>query len=300
MTASIPHVRRNAWTARLADYVALTKPAIVALLLVTTLCGMIVAAAGMPPLSTVALTLLGGGLTAGGAGALNQYIDRSVDRRMARTMRRPLADERLRPVEGLVLGLVLCTAGLLILAVGVNLLSSALALAGILYYAVLYSLLLKLATPQNIVVGGGAGAIPPLVGWAAATGSLTVPALFLFAVIFFWTPPHFWALALLKRSDYERAGIPMLPVVHGEVEPRKQILRYSFQVVALPILLPLVGLGSAAFTLVAAALGLGLIRYAWVLQRSGGNRLAWRMYRYSSLYLAGVFVALAIDALAFG
>ena len=300
MTASIPQTRPHAWTARLADYVALTKPAIVALLLLTTLCGMIVASTGLPPLDTVALTLLGGGLTAGGAGALNQYIDRSVDGRMVRTMRRPLPADRLRPAEGLVLGLVLCAAGLLVLALGVNLLSSALGLAGILYYAVLYSVLLKPATPQNIVVGGGAGAIPPLVGWAAATGSLTLPAFFLFAVIFFWTPPHFWALALLKRSDYERAGIPMLPVVHGEEETRKQILLYSFQVVALTILLPLVGLGSAVFAVAAVGLGLGLIRCAWVLQRTGGNRLAWRMYRYSSLYLAGIFVALAIDALAFG
>lgn len=188
MTTGLTQPQSTNWSARLADYLSLTKPAIVALLLLTTLCGMVIAIGGLPPLATVGLTLLGGGLTAGGAGALNQYIDRGIDRRMVRTMGRALPDQRLRPVEGLLFGLAMCVAGLAVLLFGVNPLSAILALAGIIYYAVLYSVLLKPSTPQNIVVGGGAGAIPPLVGWAAATGSLSLPAFFLFAVIFFWTP----------------------------------------------------------------------------------------------------------------
>lgn len=297
MSATLDQTRPAAWSDRLTDYLSLTKPAIVGLLLVTTLSGMIIAVGGLPPGQTVLLTLLGGGLTAGGAGALNQVIDRTIDGQMVRTMRRALPKQRLKPRQGLLFGLITCGVGLAILAVGVNLLSAGLALAGILYYAVLYSILLKPSTAQNIVVGGGAGAIPPLVGWAAATGSVTVPATFLFALIFFWTPPHFWALALLKRSDYARAGVPMLPVVSGEVETRRQIWLYSLQVVSLSALFPLIGLGSEWFLLVAVPLGLGLLRHAWILKRRGGNRFAWRMYRYSSFYLAGIFVALALDAL---
>jgi len=300
VTTGLTKPQTSTWSTRLVDYLSLTKPAIVALLLLTTLCGMVIAIGGLPPLATVGLTLLGGGLTAGGAGALNQYIDRGIDRRMVRTMRRALPDQRIRPVEGLLLGLAMCVAGLAVLAIGVNLLSAILSLAGIIYYAVLYTVLLKPSTPQNIVVGGGAGAIPPLVGWAAATGSLSLPALFLFAVIFFWTPPHFWALALLKRSDYARAGIPMLPVVSGEVETHRQILLYSLQLVALTALLPLVGLGGGLYLTAALLLGIGLVRHARILQRRGGNRFAWRMYRYSSLYLAGIFLALAADAVLIG
>ena len=300
MTTGLTEPQTSTWSTRLVDYLSLTKPAIVALLLLTTLCGMVIAIGGLPPLATVGLTLLGGGLTAGGAGALNQYIDRGIDRRMVRTMRRALPDQRIRPVEGLLFGLAMCVAGLAVLAIGVNLLSAILSLAGIIYYAVLYTVLLKPSTPQNIVVGGGAGAIPPLVGWAAATGSLSLPAFFLFAVIFFWTPPHFWALALLKRSDYARAGIPMLPVVSGEVETHRQILLYSLQLVALTALLPLVGLGGGLYLTAALLLGIGLVRHARILQRRGGNRFAWRMYRYSSLYLAGIFLALAADAVLIG
>ncbi len=285
---------------RLGDYVALTKPAIVALLLLTTLCGMIIGASGIPPAYIVALTLLGGALTAGGAGALNQYIDRDTDRKMVRTRSRPLADHRISPKAGMIVGLVLSLAGVTILAVGVNMLSALLAATGLFYYVVFYTMLLKPSTPSNIVIGGAAGAIPPLVGWAAATGSLTMPALFLFALIFFWTPPHFWALALLKRTDYQRADIPMLPVVHGSEQTRWQILLYSFQVVALTLLMPLVGLGGLLFIGVALVLGIGLIHNARKLRQRGQNRVAWRMYRYSSLYLAGIMVALMADALIFG
>lgn len=285
---------------RIGDYVALTKPAVVVLLLLTTLCGMIVGTAGIPPVHVMILTLLGGALTAGGAGALNQYLDRGIDRKMVRTRGRPLADDRISPKEGLVVGLVLSLAGVTVLATGVNLISAVLAAIGLFYYVVFYTMILKPSTPSNIVIGGAAGAIPPLVGWAAATGSLTMPALFLFALIFFWTPPHFWALALLKQTDYQRARIPMLPVIRGSEQTRWQILLYSIQVVALTLLMPLVGLGGLLFTSIAIILGIGLIHHAYKLRLRGQNRIAWRMYRYSSMYLAGIMVALMADALIVG
>ncbi len=286
------------WRSVVRDYLQLTKPVIVALLLVTTLAGMIVGSGGWPGSARVALTLLAGALTAGGASALNQYIDRERDGAMQRTRNRPLPDGRLRPMQVLVFGIALSLMGLLIYALGINLLSAGLALLGLLYYVVLYSLILKNSTWQNIIVGGGAGAIPPMVGWAAATGSLSVGALFLFAIVFFWTPPHFWALAMLRSRDYARAGVPMLPVVHGEGETRWHILMYTIQLIALTLLLPLAGLGGGGVYLVAAAaLGAGLGAYAWRLWRSGGNRNAYRMYRYSSMYLALIFAALVIDTL---
>jgi protoheme IX farnesyltransferase len=261
---------------------------------------MVLGAKGFPPAHIVVLTLLGGALTAGGAGALNQYVDRGIDRKMVRTRSRPIADERITPKEGMVLGLSLSLAGVIILALGVNLLSALLAVIGLLYYVIFYTIVLKPTTPSNIVIGGAAGAIPPLVGWAAATGSLTMPALFLFALIFFWTPPHFWALALLKRTDYERANIPMLPVIHGSKQTRWQILLYSVQLVAFTLLMPLVGLGGLMYVAIALVLGIGLLHYARKLRQLGQNRVAWRMYRYSSLYLAGIMVALMADALIIG
>jgi protoheme IX farnesyltransferase len=193
----------------------------------------------------------------------------------------------------------LCIAGFFVFALGINLLSALLSLFGLVYYVVVYSLLLKPLTPQNIVVGGGAGAVPTLVGWAAGTGELSMSALFLFAVVFFWTPPHFWALALLKRRDYARAGVPMLPVVYGEKETRRHILLYSIQLVALTLLLPVADLGGLLFLGVAFALGTVLMLYAWRLWREGGNRIAWGLYRYSSGYLALLLTALVLDTLVF-
>jgi protoheme IX farnesyltransferase len=179
----------------------------------------------------------------------------------------------------------------------VNFLAALLTLAGIVYYVLLYSILLKKTTVQNIVIGGGAGAIPPLVGWAAATGHLNVPSLFLFAVIFMWTPPHFWALALVRQKDYARAGVPMLPVVRGERETRWQIFLYTVELVALTLLLPLFGLGGGIYLVAAAVLGAGLLYSAWKVWKGSGNKVAWTMYRHSSMYLAFLFVALMIDAL---
>jgi heme o synthase len=179
----------------------------------------------------------------------------------------------------------------------VNLLAALLTLAGIIYYVLIYSIFLKKATVQNIVIGGGAGAIPPLVGWAAATGSLNIPSLFLFAVVFMWTPPHFWALALVRRKDYARAGVPMLPVVRGEGETRWQIFIYTIELVALTLLLPVFGLGGGIYLVAAVFLGAALLSSAWKVWRQGGNKLAWKMYRYSSMYLAFLFLALMVDAL---
>jgi protoheme IX farnesyltransferase len=288
-----PGPRRASWR----DYLALGKPLITLLLLATTWAGMVVAAGRLPPLPLAFWTLLGGGLTAAGASALNQYIDREVDARMTRTRLRPLPDGRLQPSRALAFGLGLILVGLATLAIFVNLLSAALAAVGAICYVGAYSLYLKRATPQNIVIGGAAGAIPPLVGWAAATGSLTPPALFLFAIVFFWTPPHFWALSLTRRSEYARAEIPMLPVVYGEPAARWHIFLYSLQLVALTLLLPGIGLANALF--LAAALGLGAIFLfqAWGLLRSGGRKRAWALYRYSSMYLALIFGAMVVDVL---
>lgn len=282
---------------RLRDLLSLTKPIIVLLLLVTTLAAMIVAAGRWPGTALVAWTMLGGALAAGGASALNQYIDRHQDRAMVRTSRRPIPRGRVHEAEVVAFGVGLCLAGFYVLALAVNLLSAVLALVGMIYYVLLYSLGLKQLTTHNIVIGGGAGAVPPLVGWAAATGGLNVAAFFLFAVIFFWTPPHFWALALVRRKDYARARVPMLPVVYGDRQTRREILLYAIQVVALTALLPVVGLGGWLYLAIAVGLGAGLLRFAWLLWRSGGNRNAWRMYRYSSVYLALIFGALVIDAL---
>jgi protoheme IX farnesyltransferase len=282
---------------RALDLLGLTKPIIVVLLLVTTYAGMVVAAHALPSLSLTFWTMLGGALAAGGSGAVNQYIDRELDQRMTRTAKRPIASGRMTAAEGLAFGLSLLVVSFYIYAGFVNLLAALLALAGMIYYIILYSLWLKQATVQNIVIGGGAGAIPPMVGWAAATGQLAIPALFLFAIIFLWTPPHFWALALVRQKDYARAGVPMLPVVRGEGVTRWQIFLYTLELVALTLLFPILGMAGSAFLVAALVLGGLLIYVAWGVWRVGGNKIAWRMYRYSSMYLALLFAALVVDAL---
>jgi protoheme IX farnesyltransferase len=226
-----------------------------------------------------------------------EYIDRELDKHMQRTAKRPLADERMTAAEGLAFGLMLLIAAFFIYASFVNLLSALLALAGMIYYILLYSIFLKKVTVQNIVIGGGAGAIPPLVGWAAATGNLANPALFLFAIVFLWTPPHFWALALVRRKDYARAGVPMLPVVRGEKFTRNQIFIYTLELVGLTLLMPVFKMAGSLFLVSALVLGTMLIYAAWRVISKGGNKTAWMMYRYSSMYLALIFVALILDAL---
>lgn len=281
---------------RLRDFLTLTKPVVVLLLLVTTYAGLVVGGKAWPSFSLTAWTLVGGFMAAGGSSALNQYIDRDLDKNMQRTQKRPLAAGRMTPAEGLAFGLAMSVLSFYVYAGLVNLLAAILSLVGIIYYVVLYSILLKKATVQNIVIGGGAGAIPPLVGWAAATGSLNIPALFLFAIIFMWTPPHFWALAIVRKQDYTRAGVPMMPVVRGEKETRWQIMIYTFELVAVTLLMPVFKFTGTIYLVSALALGGSLIYAAWRVWKIPGNKVAWRMYRWSSMYLAFIFLALMLDA----
>lgn len=281
--------------AAVADYFMLTKPIIMVLLLVTTAAAMVVAGHGWPPADLFWWTMLGGALAAGGASTLNQVIDRHLDQHMTRTARRPVAEGRIDASAALAFGLVLSIASFYVLAVFVTPLAAVLAVFGNLYYVLGYSVLLKQNTVQNIVIGGGAGAVPPLVGWAAATGHLNMDAFFLFALIFFWTPPHFWALALIKKNDYARAGVPMLPVIWGDEETRRHIVLYTLLVVALSLLLTPAGVAGMFYLLAAALLGAGFLFCAvWLLQNRG-NKIAWRLYKYSSLYLALIFAALVAD-----
>ena len=281
---------------RLNDFFVLCKPLIVALLLLTTLGGLVVGGKGWPSPQLAFWTMLGGALAAGGSSALNQYIDRELDKKMQRTSNRPLAAGRLTAAEGLSYGLGLCLISYYILAGFVNLTAALLSLAGIFYYVFFYSIMLKKATVQNIVIGGGAGAIPPMVGWAAATGHLSLAAWILFLIIFMWTPPHFWALAIVRKTDYERAGVPMLPVIKGEKVTRTQILIYTLILVGVSLLLPLIRATGTIYLFSAIVLGFLLIFAAWRVWKIPGNKVAWTMYRWSSMYLAFIFLALMIDA----
>lgn len=281
---------------RLKDFFALSKPLIVGLLLITTYGGLVIGGKQWPSFSLTLWTLLGGALAAGGSSALNQYIDRELDKNMQRTAKRPLADGRLTDAEGLAFGLGLSLVSYYVLASFVNYLAALLSLAGIIYYVILYSVWLKKATVQNIVIGGGAGAIPPMVGYAAATGTLDWTAWILFLIIFMWTPPHFWALAIVRMKDYERAGVPMMPVVRGELETRKQILVYTVELVIITLLLPLLNLAGTVYLVSSLVLGGALIYAAWAVWKQGGNKVAWRMYKWSSSYLMLIFLAIMVDA----
>lgn len=282
---------------RRKDYLVLNKPIIVALLLVTTYAGMVVGGGEIPSFSLTIWTMIGGALAAGGASAINQYIDREIDSSMQRTEKRPLPSGRLYPSEALAVGIAEIIISFYVYTAFVNLNAALLAMLGMVYYVFLYSIWLKRLTVQNIVIGGGAGAIPPLVGWAAATGGLNIPSIFLFALVFLWTPPHFWALALVRKNDYARAKIPMMPVIEGEKKTRFQILIYTIQLVVLTLLMPLFGVGGGVYLLFAVLLGLWLLSTAWQVYKKEGNKIAFKMYRYSSMYLAFIFLALVVDVL---
>jgi protoheme IX farnesyltransferase len=273
----------------------LTKPRIISLLLLTTAATMFVADPSGPGLSLVLWTMLGGYLAAGGAGAINHYLEREADARMARTSRRPLASGRISPARGLAFGLALGVAAMVQLALTVNPLAAALAAAGLLGYVFVYTLWLKPRTPQNIVLGGAAGAIPPLVGWAAATGELSAQALWPFAIVFLWTPPHFWALSLLISEDYARTGVPMLPVVRGEATTRRQILGYSALLVAVTLAPFLTGLFGTPYLIAALTLGAGFVALSATLWARPSRTAARRLYLSSLAYLALLFVAMALD-----
>lgn len=279
----------------LKTYLELTKLRIVTLLLFTTVTAMVIAADGIPDLAVLLPTLIGGALAAAGASAINQYIDRDLDAKMSRTARRPIPSGRVAPVNALLFGLGLLAWSVLILGVWVNWLSALLALFGGLYYVILYTLILKRNTVVNILIGGGAGAVPVLVGWAAVTGTLSYQAFILFAIVFYWTPPHSWALALLVNKDYTLANVPMMPVARGEEATRTQILLYSVQLFLIS-LMPLIFqfLGVIYFA-AAAALGLGLIWMAVKLLEEANGAAARAMYKYSTAYLAFLFLAMIID-----
>ena len=280
-----------------ADYIALTKPWIVALLLTTTVAGMLVAAHGLPSLNILLLTLLGGACAAGGANALNSYIDRDVDKVMGRTSRRPIPSGRVSPRGALIFALALSVLSPIILGIGVNWLSAGLAVLGIIYYAGLYTMVLKRATPQNIVVGGAAGAIPPLVGWAAVSNDVSLLALYLFAIILLWTPPHTWALMLLLDKDYHRAKIPMLPAAWGQVEARRQIILYSILLFAITLVPFSIGALGLIYFLGAIILGIYFLVLALRLWRNGDTYkpLARKLYHFSNAYLALLFLAMVVD-----
>ena len=284
----------------LRAYVALTKPRIIELLLVTTVPTMVIAQRGLPDLGLVLATLLGGSLAAGSANAINNYVDRDIDQLMARTAHRPLARHTVEPMPALRFGIVLGVASFIWLVATVNMLSAVLAVAAILFYVFVYTLGLKRRSPQNIVIGGAAGCVPVLVGWAAVTGEVGLPALLLFAIVFAWTPPHFWALALKYREEYERAGVPMLPVVHGVAETARQILLYSVLLVSITLMFGPVGQMGVLYLTAALGLGAIFIYLAWQLLRTNTEQMAMRLFRFSITYLGLLFTAMAIDAVISG
>ena len=285
-----------------ADLVTLTKPRIISLLLVTTVAPMFITPAGLPSLSRVLWVVLGGYLMAGGANAINMWFDRDIDTRMTRTRQRPIPAGRITPGFGLAYGVALGFLAFAVFWYRVNQLSAWLALSGLLFYVFIYTVWLKRSSPQNIVIGGAAGAFPPLVGWASMTGSIDLAAIYLFAIIFYWTPPHFWALALIKQADYARAGIPMMPVVRGEARTKFEMLVYTLILLPLTILPAFFGALGPFYGVVAALLGARLLWYCIRLRRERSvTPVAWGMYRYSLLYLALLFVAMGVDrALPFG
>jgi protoheme IX farnesyltransferase len=276
------------------DLIGLTKPRIISLLLVTAVAPMY--AAGRPSLTLVLVVLLGGYLMAGGANAVNMYIDRDIDDRMTRTRLRPIPSGRMMPVAVLAFGVALASAATLLLAAFANVLAASLALGGFYFYVFVYTRWLKRSTPQNIVIGGAAGAFPPLVGWAAVTGHLDLAAAYLFLIVFYWTPPHFWALALLKQRDYGRAGVPMAPLMWGDRETKRQMLWYTMILIPLTLLPSAFGAFGTVYLVSAAVLDLlFLASVVSVVRATDYTRAAWKSYRFSLLYLALLFVAMAVD-----
>jgi protoheme IX farnesyltransferase len=276
------------------DFISLTKPRIISLLLVTTIAPMFVA--GSPGWELLLVVFLGGYLMAGGANAINMYLDRDIDDRMARTRLRPLPSGRMQPREVLAFGVLLATAATFLLARFANVLTAALALAGFYGYVFVDTRWLKRSTPQNNVIGGAAGAFPPLVGWAAVTASIDLMAVFLFLIVFYWTPPHFWALALNKQRDYGRAGVPMAPLVWGETETKRQMLWYTVILIALTVLPWILGALGRVYLVSALLLGALLFRGVVRVVRAGDHvQPAWWVYKYSLLYLALLFSAMVVD-----
>ena len=284
------------FSAAFRDYLTLTKPRIVLLLLFTALVGMFLAAGGPPDLQLAAVVMVAGALASGGANALNHFLDRDIDARMRRTSRRPVAAQRVSPRQALIFGFAVNVIAFVLFATLVNLLSAVLALSSTLFYVFVYTMNLKRTTPQNIVIGGAAGALPPVIGWTAVTGSLALPAFYLFAIVFFWTPPHFWALSLLLKDDYERVGVPMLPVVMGVSKTKKAILLYAILLMALTSMFFVTGAVGWLYLGTSLFLGLVFVYSAARLLRSPGIEGALGTYVYSLAYLFLLFAAIAVDA----
>lgn len=279
----------------LRTYVELAKPRIVLLLLFTTLTAAVIASRGVPAAEILLPTLLGGAFAAAGASAINQYIDRDMDAMMSRTSRRPIPSGRVAPLNALIFGSGLVAWSVFILGVFVNWLTAFLALGGAVYYVVLYTMILKRNTVVNIIIGGGAGAMPVLVGWAAVTGALSLEAFILFAIVFYWTPPHSWALALLVNTDYARANVPMMPVARGAHVTHIQILLYSVQLVLITLLPVLFGTLGLLYLFAALLLGLGMIWLAARLIQVADKAVARKVYKFSTAYLAFLFLAMILD-----
>jgi len=297
VTITDPRAAPTTLRGKVGAYVALTKPRIIELLLVTTVPAMILAERSWPGTWLVVATLIGGTMSAGGANAINNVIDRDIDRLMRRTAHRPMATHKVPPRSALLLGVLLGAGGFLWLWVTANLLAAALSTAALLFYVFVYTLWLKRTSSQNIVIGGAAGAVPVLVGWAAVTGSLSVASWVMFAIIFFWTPPHFWALSIRYREDYERAGIPMLPVVMGEQATLHNIGLYSLQLAAVTLVLFPAGDMSLFYLSAAVVLGAGFLWGSWRLRTRSDE--AMRFFGFSNVYLTLLFGAIAIDGLFF-
>jgi protoheme IX farnesyltransferase len=278
------------------DLFALTKPRVISLLLLTTIAPMFITDRGLPSLALIGWVTLAGYLMAGGANAINMWFDRDIDTMMSRTRLRPVPSGRIAPGAALLFGAGLGIASFALFYRFVTPLAAWLALAGLLFYVFVYTMWLKRASPQNIVIGGAAGAFPPLVGWAAMTNSLDWGAIYLFAIIFYWTPPHFWALALIKEKEYARAGVPMMPVVRGSRETKVQMLVYTLMLLPLTVLPTLSGHQGLLYAAAAVLLGARLLWYCLkLLKETGPSPLPWQMYRYSLLYLALLFVAMSVD-----
>jgi len=278
-------------------YVRLTKPRIVMLLVITTIPAMILAEGGLPDLWLTLATVLGGSVVAGGANAMNMYFDRDIDELMRRTQSRPVPAGQVDPEKAAVFGMVLGAAGFLFMELTVNLLAACLTLGAFAFYVVVYTLILKRTTSLNIVIGGAAGAMPPVIGWAAVTNEISVAAIIMFAIVTAWTPPHFWALSINYSKDYARAGVPMLPVVAGREETKRQILLYSIALVVATVLLSVWGGAGLIYLASALALGALFLYFAFRLWRDGSPKSASALFRYSIVYLALLFGAIAIDGL---
>ena len=279
------------------NYLKLTKPRIIPLLLITAIGGMLLGAKEIPDLSIILTVLIAGSLASGGASSINQYLEHDIDTKMSRTSNRPIASGNIKPINALIFGIALNILSLLIFILYTNLISGILAISATLFYVVVYTIILKRSTHQNIVIGGAAGALPPIIGWTAVTGSIGIPALILFAIIFIWTPPHFWALSLILKDDYAAAKIPMLPVVHGIEKTKKEIFKYSILVFISTLILIFAENIGLIYIIPTFILGLLFIYLSWDLLKSEEIEKAKRLFFYSMVYLSIIFFAVMIDSL---